>query len=68
MATGWAVLIAAILANTLASLIGLSSWYDLLQGATINPLSWLWMTLCYPAILGCAAWVSLRLTGATAAG
>lgn len=68
MAAGWAVLIAAILANLIASLIGLSGWYDLAQGRSVGPISWAWMVLGYPALLGSAAWVSFRLTGADPVG
>lgn len=59
--TGVAILIVAILANILAGLLGLMSWYDALitlQKNGVNALKqWRWMDyawlfLLYPFILG----------------
>jgi hypothetical protein len=54
------ILIAAILANFLASSLGLKSWYDLLNGLAVSKSYWsevnfkdgLWLFLFYPLLLG----------------
>lgn len=68
---GWAVLLAAVLLNAAAPLLGLSTWYDFLKTASqlgffealrkTQPASLLFLILFYPFALGLAAYLGMRL-------
>ena len=67
---GIIVLLIAILANVLASVIGVMSWYDAVTGlqkngwASLKDWSWkdyVWLFVLYPVILGAAAYYGLKL-------
>jgi hypothetical protein len=67
---GIIVLLIAILANVLAGILGLMSWYDAavsLQKNGINGLKewrwmdYLWLFILYPLILGSAAVAGIRV-------
>ena len=67
---GIIVLLIAILANVLASVSGVMSWYDAISGlqkngwAALKEWSWkdyLWLFLLYPLILGAAGYYGLKL-------
>lgn len=67
---GLAILITAILANILASKLGLLSWYDFLnllssKGIqslkTVRFLDYLWLLLLYPFTLGVGYWFGIKL-------
>lgn len=60
---GWAVLVAAIILNALASLLGLNSWYHLLDGKLVSFFDIIWLFLLYPALLGLSAFVAVTLIG-----
>lgn len=55
--TGFAVLITAILANVVANMFGLATWYDVLNGSdfALNILDIVWLMVLYPFILGLGA-------------
>lgn len=66
---GWTVLIAAIIANGMAAILGLKSWYDLI--ALLNEhgikafsflsfFDFLWLLVVYPLLLGGAAVLIFR--------
>lgn len=66
---GWVVLIAAILANLLAAMLGLKSWYDFIalfnehgkRGfSMLNFFDYVWLFLLYPSLLGGAAVLIFR--------
>lgn len=61
---GMAVLLTAILANVIAGLFGLTSWYDLTkmlytEGSKglrkIRLIDWTWLLVLYPLLLGLGA-------------
>jgi len=56
--TGLLILIVAILANFLATQLGLKTWYDFLNqwgnGNALNFKDGLWLFVIYPLILGCS--------------
>lgn len=67
---GMIVLLIAILANVLASVSGVMSWYDAITDlqkngwASLKEWSWkdyLWLILLYPLILGAAGYYGLKL-------
>jgi hypothetical protein len=70
---GLAVLVAAILLNILANLLGISTWYDFLQAVSqggfteavrrLNALEYIFLLLLYPFMLGLAAYATFYLTG-----
>lgn len=50
---GWVILIVAIIVNFLVKLIGISTWYDLLNGSQIpGVLSFIFLFIIYPGIFG----------------
>ena len=55
---GLMILIMAILANFLATQLGLKTWYDFLNqwgnGDTLSLKDGLWLFVLYPLILGCS--------------
>ena len=55
---GLMILIIAILANFLATQLGLKTWYDFLNqwgnGDALNLKDGLWLFVLYPLILGCS--------------
>ena len=55
---GFTILIIAILANFLASQLGLKTWYDFLNqwgnGDALSLKDGLWLFVLYPLILGCS--------------
>ena len=55
---GLMILIIAILANFLATQLGLKTWYDFLNqwgnGDAISLKDGLWLFVLYPLILGCS--------------
>jgi hypothetical protein len=68
--TGIIVLLVAILANVLAGVLGVMSWYDAITGlqkngwASLKEWHWkdyLWLLLLYPLILGAAGYYGLKL-------
>jgi len=62
---GLFVLVFAILANTLANLLGIKTWYDFLNIlmdkesslASISLFDFLWLLILYPLLLGGSAWL-----------
>jgi hypothetical protein len=67
---GIIVLLIAILANVLASVIGVMSWYDAFSSlqkngwASLKDWSWkdyVWLFVLYPVILGAAGYYGLKL-------
>ncbi|MEC7173340.1 MAG: DUF7672 family protein [Flavobacteriaceae bacterium] len=56
--TGLLILIVAILANFLATQLGLKTWYDFLNqwgnGNALNFKDGFWLFVIYPLILGCS--------------
>lgn len=68
--TGIIILFIAILANVLASVLGVMSWYDAITGlqkngwAALKDWGWkdyLWLLILYPLILGAAGYYGLKL-------
>ena len=55
---GFTILIIAILANFLATQLGLKTWYDFLNqwdnGDALSLKDGLWLFVLYPLILGCS--------------
>ena len=55
---GFTILIIAILANFLATQLGLKTWYDFLNqwgnGDALGLKDGLWLFVLYPLILGCS--------------
>jgi hypothetical protein len=49
---GWIVLFGAILINFLFSALKIKTWYDFLKGDRDIGLSWIFMVLVYPFLLG----------------
>jgi len=67
---GWVVLVAAILANGLAALLGLKSWYDFISllnedgrraFSLLSFMDYVWLFILYPLILGLTAYSVIRL-------
>ena len=67
---GIAVLLIAILANILASVLGVLSWYDAILSLQKNGmgglkqwrvLDYVWLFILYPTILGAGAFLGNRL-------
>jgi len=67
---GLAILVTAILANFLASKLGLLSWYDFLnlladRGSeglkTVRLFDYLWLFILYPLALGLGYWLGIKL-------
>lgn len=58
---GYAVLIAAIVLNFLAKAVGLQTWYDLFFGEGVSIVSWAFMLVIYPALLGLTCFYADRL-------
>ncbi len=67
---GIIVLFVAILANVLAGVLGVMSWYDAITSlqkngwSSLKKWSWkdyLWLFLLYPMILGAAGYYGLKL-------
>ena len=56
--TGLVILVIAILANFLATQLGLKTWYDFLNqwgnGDALSLKDGLWLFVLYPLILGCS--------------
>ena len=56
--TGLVILVVAILANFLATQLGLKTWYDFLNqwgsGNALNFKDGIWLFILYPIILGCS--------------
>lgn len=66
--TGLFILITAILANFVASTLGLISWYDFLNlisdgGEWFNEvrfIDYVWLILLYPLALGLGYWIGIK--------
>jgi hypothetical protein len=67
---GLAILITAILANILASKLGLLSWYDFLNLISdkggdgfkeVRFLDYIWLLLLYPLALGLGYWFGIKI-------
>ncbi|MEX0996901.1 MAG: hypothetical protein WDZ45_07625 [Flavobacteriaceae bacterium] len=67
---GLAILITAILANLLASKLGLLSWYDFLNLLSdkdrdgikeVRFFDYVWLLLLYPVALGLGYWFGIKL-------
>ena len=62
---GLSILIFAILANALANLLGVKTWYDFLNLlldkesslASISLFDFLWLFVLYPLVLGGSSWL-----------
>lgn len=55
---GWIVLGVALILNGLASLIGLTGWYQFTQGKLVSFFDILWLFIFYPALLGLTAFLA----------
>lgn len=59
---GIIILAGAIILNTLASRIGLLNWYDFLETPSkADHISYLWLFIIYPMILGVIAYLTSKL-------
>lgn len=66
IAIGYAILIVAIIANALASSLGLATWYDVLSSKDASLTSWAWLVLVYHVLLGATAWCVARAVSGSA--
>lgn len=59
---GTGVLVGALGLNVLASVLGLSNWYDFLKHPSqTSTLSYMWLFILYPFGLGIAAYLVAKL-------
>lgn len=59
---GLIVLLVAIVANGLSSLLQVTSWYDFINNKQIpNFASMIWLFIVYPMILGVAVYIGSKL-------
>jgi len=55
---GFGILIGAVVLNTIATKLSLTTWYDFLQSPkTIKPISYVWLFVVYPGLLGLIAFL-----------
>lgn len=61
---GVSILLVAIILNIVAAKLSLTGWYDYLQyfgKKTPSLVSYLWLFIMYPLLLGAAAYLASRL-------
>lgn len=59
---GLIILVGAVLANFLAGLLGVTSWYDFLKKPkSAGFLDYLWLFIVYPLLLGLLAYLASLL-------
>lgn len=59
---GAIILIAALLLNAVAQKLGLKTWYDFVNApAGTNAISYIWLFIVYPFLLGLAAYLSAKI-------
>lgn len=61
-ALGFGILAAAIILNIVANKLRFLTWYDLLKNKeTTNFVSYLWLLIIYPLLLGLVAYVLIKI-------
>jgi len=59
---GIGILLGAIILNLIASIIGLTTWYDFLKNpGKANIISYVWLFVFYPLGLGVIAYFAFKL-------
>lgn len=59
---GIIILVGAILLNTLASFLGLLSWFEFLKNPQkVTLVNYLWLLVIYPMCLGFIAYFSIKM-------